>query len=251
MQFLGAMNDNVFKQALVILLAYQTASFTAMSSDTLQNLAQALFILPFFLFSATAGQLADKYEKSTLITVTVALELADHGARRRSACCSANLTLLLVALFLGGVQSALFGPVKYAILPQHLKDERAGRRQRPGRDGHLGRDPARHDRSAAGWSTQPGWGVAGVGGADLRDLRRRHRAVALHPESPPRRPGAADQLESRSARPGATCASPPSNRTVFLSMLGISWFWFYGAMLRDAVPEPLAQDVLGAATSTW
>src|SRR6195256_519778 len=75
-QFLGAMNDNVFKQALVILLAYQTASFTNMSSDTLQNVAQALFVLPFFLFSATAGQLADKYEKSTLITVTVAIELA-------------------------------------------------------------------------------------------------------------------------------------------------------------------------------
>src|SRR3954471_11767443 len=74
-QFLGAFNDNVFKQALVILLAYETASFTAMSSDALQNLAQALFILPFLLFSATAGQLADKYEKSTLISITVALEL--------------------------------------------------------------------------------------------------------------------------------------------------------------------------------
>ena len=66
-QFLGAFNDNVFKQALVILLAYQTASFTTLSSDTLQNLAQALFILPFFLFSATAGQIADKFEKSRLI----------------------------------------------------------------------------------------------------------------------------------------------------------------------------------------
>src|SRR6476661_2656856 len=75
-QFLGAFNDNVFKQALVIMLAYETASFTAMSSDALQNLAQALFILPFLLFSATAGQIADKYEKSTLISITVALELA-------------------------------------------------------------------------------------------------------------------------------------------------------------------------------
>src|SRR3954447_22771223 len=72
-QFLGALNDNVFKQGLVVLLAYQTASFTTMSSDMLQNLAQALFILPFFLFSATAGQLADKYEKSRLITIVVAI----------------------------------------------------------------------------------------------------------------------------------------------------------------------------------
>src|SRR5260221_5118386 len=74
-QFLSALNDNVFKQALVILLAYQTASFTSMSSDVLQNVAQALFILPFFLFSATAGQLADKYEKSRLISVTIVIEL--------------------------------------------------------------------------------------------------------------------------------------------------------------------------------
>ena len=74
-QFLGAFNDNVFKQALVILLAYETASFTAMSSDALQNFAQALFILPFLVFSAIAGQIADKYEKSRLITITVGLEL--------------------------------------------------------------------------------------------------------------------------------------------------------------------------------
>ncbi len=102
MQFLGAMNDNVFKQALVILLAYQTASFTTMSSDTLQNLAQALFILPFFLFSATAGQLADKFEKSRLITLTVAIELAVMllGAAGFFA---QSLALLLAALFLGGV----------------------------------------------------------------------------------------------------------------------------------------------------
>ena len=57
-QFLGALNDNVFKQALIIMLAFQTASFTTMSTDVLQNLAQALFVLPFFVFSATAGQLA-------------------------------------------------------------------------------------------------------------------------------------------------------------------------------------------------
>src|SRR3990170_2262794 len=120
-QFLGALNDNVFKQALVVLLAYQTASFTTMSSDTLQNLAQALFILPFFLFSASAGQLADKYEKSRLITVTVALEL---GVMLLGAVglLSHSLALLLGALFLGGVQSALFGPVKYAILPQNLSE---------------------------------------------------------------------------------------------------------------------------------
>ncbi len=120
-QFLGAMNDNVFKQALVILLAFQTARYTAMSSDTLQNVAQALFVLPFFLFSATAGQIADKFEKSRLITVTVAIELACM-ALGAWGLLAQNLSLLLAALFLGGVQSTLFGPVKYAILPQHLRE---------------------------------------------------------------------------------------------------------------------------------
>ncbi len=76
-QFLGALNDKLFKQALLILLAFQATSYTAISSNVLQNLAQALFVLPFLLFSATAGQLADKYEKSRLITITVAIELAD------------------------------------------------------------------------------------------------------------------------------------------------------------------------------
>src|SRR5215213_2420862 len=120
-QFLGAFNDNVFKQALVIMLAYETASFTALSSDALQNLAQALFILPFLLFSATAGQIADKYEKSTLISMTIGLELGIM-ALGAAGLMLKNLPLLLTALFLGGVQSTLFGPVKYAILPQHLHE---------------------------------------------------------------------------------------------------------------------------------
>ena len=81
-----------------------------MSSDTLQNLAQALFILPFLLFSATAGQIADKYEKSRLITITVALELVDHGARRGGLLHAAACRCSSTALFLGGVQSTLFGP---------------------------------------------------------------------------------------------------------------------------------------------
>src|SRR3970282_1695553 len=105
----------------VILLAYQTAAFTTMSTDVLQTLRQALFVLPFFLFSATAGQLADKYEKSKLITVTVAIELAVM-ALGAVGLFTQDLALLLAALFLGGVQSTLFGPVKYAILPQHLKE---------------------------------------------------------------------------------------------------------------------------------
>src|SRR5262252_3621878 len=160
-QFLGAMNDNTFKQALVILLAYQTASFTTLSSDALQNLAQALFVLPFFLFSATAGQIADKYEKSRVITVTVSIELACM-ALGMAGLLMQSQPVLLAALFLGGVQSTLFGPVKYAILPQHLKEE-----ELVGGNGlvETGTSVAiLAGMMVGGWMvTQPGWGIAGVG----------------------------------------------------------------------------------------
>jgi hypothetical protein len=75
-QFLGALNDNVFKNALVIMLAFQAANLTTLSSGLLVNLSAGLFILPFFLFSASAGQLADKYEKSRVIRFVKLLEIA-------------------------------------------------------------------------------------------------------------------------------------------------------------------------------
>ena len=193
-QFLGAFNDNVFKQALVILLAYQTATFTAMSSDTLQNLAAALFILPFFLFSATAGQLADKYEKSRLIRSRSMLELAIMAARRGRPLLR-SLPLLLAALFLVGVQSTLFGPVKYAILPQQLSEPSWSAATRWSRW-------ARCSRSSLG-TIGGGWLIAPAGAGARRrrgrDLRARRRsALALSRFIPRRARGrsrAAHQLE--------------------------------------------------------
>ena len=125
-QFLGAFNDNVFKQSLIILLAFNAASMTTLSPSILANLCAGLFILPFFLFSATAGQLADKYEKTLLIKIIKACEvgimlIAAIGFHFQ------QLPLLLIALFLMGVHSSAFGPIKYAILPQTLtKNELVG-----------------------------------------------------------------------------------------------------------------------------
>src|SRR5512132_3739557 len=121
-QFLGAANDNVYKNALVIFVAFQAATLTAMSANDLVNIAAAVFIAPFVLFSATAGQLADKYEKSQLIRFIKLFEIAIMaigaiGFYRR------DLVLLFTALALMGVHSTLFGPVKYAILPQHLRSD--------------------------------------------------------------------------------------------------------------------------------
>lgn len=125
-QFLGAFNDNFFKQALLLLLTYSAAAKLGSSVSLLNNLAAMLFILPFFLFSALAGQLADKYEKSRLTVYIKVLEivimiLAAFGLIFEI------YWLLFVALFLLGAQSTFFGPIKYAYLPQAMhKDELVG-----------------------------------------------------------------------------------------------------------------------------
>ena len=121
-QFLGALNDNVIKNALVVLLTFQAAGWTEIPPQLLGNLAAGIFILPFFLFSATAGQLADKYDKAHLARLVKLLEivivlLAGMGFAAHS------FGFLMAVLFLLGCHSTLFGPVKYAILPQHLGDQ--------------------------------------------------------------------------------------------------------------------------------
>jgi 1-acyl-sn-glycerol-3-phosphate acyltransferase len=239
-QFLGAFNDNVFKQALVIMLAYQTASFTAMSSDALQNLAQALFILPFLLFSATAGQIADKYEKSRLIGITVALELVIM-ALGAAGLFMKNLPVLLAALFLGGIQSTLFGPVKYAILPQHLKEtELIG-----------GNALVESGTSIAvllgmvygGWLIAQGrWGLAGVAFSTCAVSATALVLSRYIPQAPPADPG----LRIRWIPITETWRNIQhltERRTVFLSILGISWFWFYGSILVTQFPN-LSRNVL-------
>ncbi|MBI4990230.1 MAG: MFS transporter [Rhodocyclales bacterium] len=244
-QFLGALNDNVFKQALVILLTYSTASYTTMSTDILQNLAQALFVLPFFLFSATAGQLADKYEKSRLISITVAIEL----------CCMAlgaagfflhSLPLLFTALFLGGIQSALFGPVKYAILPQHLKESEI-----VGGNGmvEMGTSVAiLVGMMLGGWLVaQEGWGVTAAAFVTMGISATGFLLSRLIPLAP----AAAPELRinwNPLTETWRNLQFMRGNRTVFLSVLGISWFWFYGSIFLTQFPN-LSKDILSGQES--
>ncbi len=119
-QALGAFNDNVFRQAIISLLFYLGTPADQRSLYT--NLAPALFILPYFLFSATAGQIAEKLEKSKLIRITTAMEIAIMSFAGLGFFLH-SMPILLVALFATGVQSTLFGPVKYSILPSVLKPE--------------------------------------------------------------------------------------------------------------------------------
>lgn len=121
-QFLGAFNDNLYKNSLIILITFQSLAYTNYPPNLLIPLSAGVFILPFFLFSALAGQLADKYEKSTLIRMIKSLEiiimlLTIIGFYFKS------LEFLIAILFLMGCQSSLFGPLKFSILPQHLNEE--------------------------------------------------------------------------------------------------------------------------------
>lgn len=119
-QCLGAFNDNVYRLAIIGLLGYLAVSPEDKTLYT--NLAPAIFILPYFLFSATAGQIAEKLEKSKLIRITTTMEIVIM-AFAGIGFLTHNMVVLLVALFATGVQSTLFGPVKYSILPSVLKPE--------------------------------------------------------------------------------------------------------------------------------
>lgn len=121
-QSLGAFNDNIFKNTLLLFVAFASVDSLPISSNLFINLAAGLFILPFFLFSAFAGVLADKYEKSAFIRKVKLAEIIImlFGA---IAFVLKDFTLLLILLFLMGTQSAFFGPVKYALLPQQLKED--------------------------------------------------------------------------------------------------------------------------------
>ena len=120
-QFLGAFNDNFFKNALVVLVAFRGVQLLGMGSGDLVAVASGLFILPFFLFSPLAGQLCDKYEKSQVVRMTKLLEIgimiiAALGFFFQS------YALLLFILFLMGTQSTFFGPAKYSLIPDLVQE---------------------------------------------------------------------------------------------------------------------------------
>ena len=123
-QLFGAFNDNVFRQAIIGLLAAMVLAggMDASTRGTYTQLAPAIFILPYFLFSSIAGQLAEKLEKSRLIRITTAMEIAIMSVAAVGFL-TQNMVVLLAALFATGVQSTLFGPVKYSILPSVLRPE--------------------------------------------------------------------------------------------------------------------------------
>lgn len=242
-QFLGAFNDNLFKNALVVLLTFQAASWTSLDPGILANLAAGIFILPFFIFSATAGQLADKYDKALLSRLVKLLEvvimlLAGLGFAMHS------LPVLLGALFLLGCHSTLFGPVKYAILPQHLhEDELVG--------GNALVEAGTFVAILMG--TLAGGLLAGAGHPLWVALAGLLVAVAGYlasrgiPTAPAPEPGLRINPNPLTET-WRNVGFARENRTVFLSILGISWFWLYGALFLAQFPA-FAKNVLGGGES--
>jgi 1-acyl-sn-glycerol-3-phosphate acyltransferase len=239
-QFLGAFNDNLFKTALIVILTYDALAWTTLSPSLLSNLIPGLFILPFVLFSATAGQIADKVEKSRLARYIKLLEIAIMLV----ACVGwmTHTLWLLVAAVVGmGVHSTLFGPVKYAYLPQNLKPE-----ELVGGNGviEMGTFVGILLGEIAGTLlvTHKPWGIGLVAGGTLLVALLGLVASWRIPLSPAPEPGLKISRNPL-AEALRNLAFSSKNRTVFLSMLGNSWFWFYGALVLSQFPV-YAKDYL-------
>lgn len=232
-QTLGAFNDNVFKNALGVLVTFGAMHLTPAQVDFYQNIAAVVFILPFFLFSATSGQIAEKYEKSRLIRGIKLLEVAIAvtaaiGLYLRS------MPFLLAVLFGLGLQATLFGPVKYSILPQTLRqDELVG--------GNALVESATSlaillGLMAGGILMGLDGGTTLVAGAVLLVAALGYLASRSIPAAPAGSP----QLRinwNPLTETWRNIQFMRGNRTVFLSVLGISWFWFYGATFITQLPH--------------
>jgi len=244
-QFLGAFNDNLFKNALVVLLTFQAASWTSIAPELLANLAAGIFILPFFLFSASAGQLADKYDKSRLTRLVKVLEIAIMTVALAGFLLH-SLAVLFFALFLLGCHSTLFGPVKYALLPQHL-----------------------HENELVGGNAlvEAGTFVAILLGTLVGGLLAAAENGELWIAGGSIVVAICGYLTSRGVplspapEPGLKVNPNPltetwrnigfarQNRPVFLAIMGISWFWLYGALFLAQFPA-YAKGVLGGGEGT-
>jgi len=242
-QFLGAGNDNLFKFALTVLVTYQL-QVSWLEPKMAGLVIGALFIVPFMLFSATAGQWADKYDKSAIMRWIKVLEIVIMGLAAWGFW-HGQVALLLACVFLMGVHSTLFGPVKYAYLPQHLSPQ-----ELTGGNGmvEMGTFVAILLGNVGGGLIM-GMGQEGARYAALvcMLLAVVGWAVSLRiPASPSSSPNL--QLNwnpvSETVRNLQLAWQYPS---VFRSLLGISWMWFFGAVFLSQFPS-FAKDVLGGDT---
>ena len=240
-QFFGAGNDNVFKFAFTVLATYSAAEWGGMEPKSAGAVIGGIFILPFVLFSATAGQLADKYDKAALIRFVKNLEIAIMLTI--AAGFVAKIVLLLFAgVFLMGLHSTLFGPVKYAYLPQHLDQA-----ELVGGNGmvEMGTFVAILLGTILGGVLVglPGVGPDWVAAVSVALALIGRIAAGFVPASPAPAPGLAINWNPFTET-WTNLGHARGNRAVFLSLLGISWLWFFGSIFLTTFTG-FAKEALG------
>jgi MFS family permease len=246
-QFLGAFNDNLFKTALVTAITFDAASWTDLNVGLLNNLIAGLFILPFVLASATAGQIADKTDKAFLMRAVKLMEIvimviAAFGWAMH------NLWLLVAAVVGMGLHSTIFGPVKHSYLPQHLsKPELIGGNGMVQMGTFVGILTGQLLGAAA--MALGGTGVTVIVVATIAVAVLGLLLTLMVPSSPPAAP---DLVISRNvfAESARNLRFSAANRDVFIAMLANSWFWFFGAMILAQFPV-YARDILHGAPEVF
>ena len=239
-QTLGALNDNLFKNALVVLALFQAGEH----GPVLVALSGGVFILPYVLFSALAGQLADRGEKSRLIRATKLWEVA-LMALAAIGFLTGSMALLMAVLFGLGMQATFFSPLKYSILPDHLQEQELVAGNGLIEAGTFLGILAGTIAGGALMLTDDGGAVVSVAGLAVAAAGL---AAAF---GVPRAPAADPGLRLGWNLPRETwalLAEARGNQPVWLAILGLSWFWTIGATLLAAFPV-IAKDTLGAGGS--
>ena len=239
-QFLGAFNDNLFKTALVTVITYDALAWTDLPVGLLNNLIAGLFILPFMLVSATAGQIADKFEKSRLMQLVKLVEIAIMVLAGLG-WVTHNLWLLIAAVVAMGFHSTMFGPLKHAYLPQHLQTaELVGGNGMVQMGTFVG--ILTGQLSGAMLVTSGSHGIQAIMLATVLVAALGWLCTRAVPLTP-----AADTAVVLNLNPFTEIARNlrfcAAHREVFTAMLANSWFWFFGAMLLAQFPV-FARDVL-------
>jgi len=230
-QALGAFNDNAFRNAMIVLVGFHMGLDDS-AVGFYSNIAPALFILPFFLFSATSGQLAEKFEKTRIIRFVKLFEIAAM-ALASIAFWRHSLWLMLTVLFLMGLHSTLFGPIKYAILPQMLhREELVGGNALV----ETGTSLAILIGMIAGGSAMAGAGPAAASILVLAIAVAGYLVCRAIPPAPPTAPDLRFNWNpfTETVR---VLGFVTKDRTVFNSVLGISWFWFFGGVFTMQLPN--------------
>ena len=240
-QFLGAFNDNIFKNALIILITYRLVLQEGESAAHLVTLAAGIFILPFFLFSATAGQLADRYDRGRVARIVKLVEIllavvAGIGFSLQS------LPLLFAVLFGFGLHSTFFGPVKYALLPQHLQ---AGELLQGNAYIEAATFLAILLGTIGGGELMLHGGTAILASALILCALGGYAASRLIPPAPAPASLQTTAIDWHLPRASMAVLRASSKEGLMPLILAISWFWLVGATFLSQFPGLVKNDLHG------